>query len=278
MPPGADAVAQARALLQQLRALAAQHDQVLSTYESQLDAMVAAGPSKLSAKAPNKRPLLSEPEGPEAKKQRLVAEQHQRRNALWHECYKVLDRCRRNQKAEAFKKPVDPIRMKIPDYPLLVKNPMDLQTVGEKLKLRVYKDPAEFAADMRLIWDNAVIYNGRTHVVGLAAQAMSEFFEKAWGPLQVDKQWGIMLKQEDLAREVGGRGWVLGSAPSGAGLDAAGEAEQGRGGSRGRAWRFEPEQVAAASRCCCASLFDRAAGPCLNSSYRPSRPNTVLPC
>jgi hypothetical protein len=203
MPPGADAVAQARALLQQLRALAAQHDQVLSTYESQLDAMVAAGPSKLSAKAPNKRPLLSEPEGPEAKKQRLVAEQHQRRNALWHECYKVLDRCRRNQKAEAFKKPVDPIRMKIPDYPLIVKHPMDMQTVGEKLKHRVYKDPAEFAADMRLIWHNAQLYNPPAHPVAAAALTMSEFFERAWAPLQVEKQWAVQQQEEDLTREVG---------------------------------------------------------------------------
>jgi hypothetical protein len=215
MPPGADAVAQARALLMQLRSLASQHDQVLSSYERQLEAMVAAGPSKLT-KAPNKRPMMSEPEGPEAKKQRIMAEQTQRRNALWHECYKVLDRCRRNQKAEAFKKPVDPIRMKIPDYPLVVKNPMDLQTVGEKLKLRVYKEPADFAADMKLIFDNAMLYNGRTHPVGANALAMIEFFDKAWVPLQIEKQWQIQLQQEDIAREVRGVGSGSGRAGWGA--------------------------------------------------------------
>jgi hypothetical protein len=213
MPPGADAVAQARALLGQLRALAAQHDEVLSAYERQLEAMVAAGPSKLSAKAPNKRPLM-EPEGPEAKKARILGEQQQRRNQLWHECYKVLDRCRRNQKAEAFKKPVDPVRMKIPDYPLVVKNPMDLTTVGEKLKIRVYKDPGEFAADVRLIWDNALLYNGRNHPVGVNAAAMSDFFEKAWAPLALEKQWAIQMQQEELAREVcvwGGGGGCSGT-------------------------------------------------------------------
>jgi hypothetical protein len=206
MPPGADAVAQARALLNTLRTLASQHEQVLAAYERQLDAISAGGTgggAKLNKPPANKRPLApSEPEGPEAKKARLLAEQQQRRNALWHECYKVLDRCRRNQKAEAFKKPVDPIRMRIPDYPLVVKNPMDLQTVGEKLKLRVYKEPSEFAGDMRLIWDNAALYNGRTHPVGVAATAMSEFFEKAWGPLQIEKAWRIQVQQEELAREV----------------------------------------------------------------------------
>ncbi|KAI8463857.1 MAG: hypothetical protein J3K34DRAFT_388846 [Monoraphidium minutum] len=201
MAPGADAVAQARALLGQLRTLAAQHEQVLAAYERQLDVITAGGASKLAQRAPNKRPLTSEPEGPEAKKQRLLAEQTARRNALWHECYKVLDRCRRNQKAEAFKKPVDPIRQKIPDYPTIVKNPMDLGTVGEKLKLRVYKDPADFAGDMRQIWDNAALYNGAAHPVGICALAMSEFFEKAWGPLQIEKQWAIQLQQEEIARE-----------------------------------------------------------------------------
>jgi hypothetical protein len=205
MPPGADAVAQARALLNTLRLLASQHEQVLAAYERQLDVITAGGAAKLAKAPANKRPLPGpplEPEGPEAKKARLLAEQQQRRNALWHECYKVLDRCRRNQRAEAFKKPVDPIRMKIPDYPLVVKNPMDLQTAGEKLKLRVYKDPGEFAADMRLIWDNALLYNGRNHPVGLNALAMSEFFEKAWGPLQVEKAWAVQVQQEELAREV----------------------------------------------------------------------------
>jgi hypothetical protein len=204
MAPGPEAIAQARALLAQLRSLAAQHDEVLASYERQLEAMVAAGPSKLGAKAPNKRPLL-EPEGPEAKKQRIVQEQFQRRQQLWHECYKILERCRRNQKAEAFKKPVDFVRLRIPDYPLVVKHPMDLQTVGEKLKNKLYQEPNEFAADMRLIWDNAIAYNGRAHFVGANALAMSEFFDKAWMQTQIDKQWAVLMQQEELSREVGGR-------------------------------------------------------------------------
>lgn len=201
MPPGADAVAQARALLNTLRTLASQHEQVLAAYERQLDAITSGGGGAKLAKAPaHKRPPPppSEPEGPEAKKARLLADHLARRGNMWHECYKVLDRCRRNGKAEAFKKPVDPIRMKIPDYTSVVKNPMDLQTVGERLKARLYKDPGEFAADLRLIWDNAQLYNGKTHPVGAAAVAMSEFFEKAWGPLQLEKAWAVQVQQEEM--------------------------------------------------------------------------------
>lgn len=182
MPPGADALAQARALLNTLRTLAAQHEMVLAAYERQLDIITAgggpgAGGSKISKAPANKRPLLpglppgADLDGPEAKKGRVVAMQQARRNALWEECYRVLERCRRNSKAEAFKKPVDYVRMKIPDYPNVVKEPMDLQTVGEKLKLRVYKDPGEFAYDMRLIWTNAELYNGK---VGGAPRAGAE--------------------------------------------------------------------------------------------------------
>jgi hypothetical protein len=221
MPPGADAVAQARALLNTLRTLAAQHEQVLAAYERHLDVITSGGAAKLAKAPANKRPppAPTEPEGPEAKKARLLAEQQAQRNTLWHECYKVLDRCRRNQRAEAFKKPVDPIKLKIPDYPTVVKNPMDLQTVGDKLKLRAYKEPGEFAADMRQIWDNAMLYNGRHHPIGANAVAMSEFFEKAWGPLQVEKHWAIQLQQEELALQVGragkgiavlGKRWCLG--------------------------------------------------------------------
>jgi hypothetical protein len=199
-PVGPDAVAHARHLLAELRALAAQHQQVLSSYEGQLEAMVAAGPSKLSSRAPNKRPLAAEPEGPEAKRQRIFAEQQKRREELWKVCERAHDRCRKNQKAEAFKKPVDYERLRIPDYPFVIKVPMDLSTVDRKLKMRQYKDPGEFADDMRLIWTNAITYNGRLHPVGANAVAMADYFEKQWAPHQVEKQWAILMQQEELAR------------------------------------------------------------------------------
>lgn len=216
MSPVTDAVAQAKGILGQLRSLASQHEDVLAAYERQLEAMVAAGPSKISSKSgPNKRPAAPAPppEGPEAKRQRILAEQAQRREKVWAECSKLLERCRRNQKAEVFKRPVDYVRLRIPDYPIVVKQPMDLQTCGEKLKSRAYRDPGEFAADVRLIWSNAVAYNGPHHPVGQSANAMSDYFEKAWAPLQLEKAWAIHMQQEELAAAAL-RGDNLDSMPS----------------------------------------------------------------
>jgi hypothetical protein len=47
----------------------------------------------------------------------------------------------------------------IPDYFLIVKHPMDLGTVQDKLKRNLYPTPDEFAADMRLVFSNCRLYN-----------------------------------------------------------------------------------------------------------------------
>ena len=46
----------------------------------------------------------------------------------------AMETQRRNSRAEYFKKPVDYVRMRIPDYPIIVKRPMDLGTVNENLR------------------------------------------------------------------------------------------------------------------------------------------------
>jgi hypothetical protein len=47
----------------------------------------------------------------------------------------------------------------IPDYFLIVKHPMDLGTVQDKLKRSLYGTAEEFAADMRLVFSNCRLYN-----------------------------------------------------------------------------------------------------------------------
>lgn len=55
------------------------------------------------------------------------------------------------------------------DYLQVVKVPMDLGTIRSKLAKNEYKKAAEFARDVRLVWDNCKLYNqvadGRTTVV-----------------------------------------------------------------------------------------------------------------
>lgn len=45
------------------------------------------------------------------------------------------------------------------DYLQVVKIPMDLGTIRNKLSKNEYKKPVEFARDVRLVWDNCKLYN-----------------------------------------------------------------------------------------------------------------------
>ena len=51
-----------------------------------------------------------------------------------------------------FSKPVDWKKLQLHDYPKLIKQPMDLGTVGEKLGRNAYPRLEDFANEVRLVW------------------------------------------------------------------------------------------------------------------------------
>ena len=58
------------------------------------------------------------------------------------------------------------MELKIPDYPLIVKNPMDFTTISTKLKDHKYERIQEFMEDMELVFYNCRVYNGIENDVG----------------------------------------------------------------------------------------------------------------
>ena len=52
---------------------------------------------------------------------------------------KILDDLWETDELELFRKPVEYKKLNLIDYPLLIKNPMDLSTVRKKLKQNKYK-------------------------------------------------------------------------------------------------------------------------------------------
>lgn len=76
---------------------------------------------------------------------------------------------RSDPQADAFAVPVNWRQLGIPDYPSIVKNPMDLQTLdakvrgehigegGQRFKGYAYCD--EFLADLALVWSNCKLFN-----------------------------------------------------------------------------------------------------------------------
>lgn len=67
--------------------------------------------------------------------------------------------------AEPFRQPVDTVELGIPDYPAIVKNPMDLSTIKKKLTTGQYSDPWQYIDDVWLMFKNAWLYNTKNSYV-----------------------------------------------------------------------------------------------------------------
>lgn len=54
-----------------------------------------------------------------------------------------------------FRVPVDPVALNIPNYTLIIKEPMDLQTAEQNLKNKLYLTASQFHADIKKIIKNS---------------------------------------------------------------------------------------------------------------------------
>jgi E1A/CREB-binding protein len=76
-------------------------------------------------------------------------------------CIPLLDNMMKAPNGFIFSQPVDPIALNIPDYYEIVKIPMDLGSVKKRLEVGGYRDYKNFARDVQLVFDNAMLYNPR---------------------------------------------------------------------------------------------------------------------
>ncbi|KAF1329179.1 Histone acetyltransferase, partial [Globisporangium splendens] len=75
-----------------------------------------------------------------------------------------------------FSSPVDPVALGIPNYFKIIRRPMDLGTIKKKLDLGIYKNIHQFAADVRLTFNNAKTYNSEEQdVYNLAKDMLADF-------------------------------------------------------------------------------------------------------
>jgi len=75
-----------------------------------------------------------------------------------------------------FKDAVDPVELGIPEYFDIVENPMDLTLVVNKLEDGAYKDIGSFERDTKLVFENAILFNGADSDVGSMAQGLLDLF------------------------------------------------------------------------------------------------------
>ena len=91
---------------------------------------------------------------------------------------KAIQNIRRSNDAKPFLLPVDPVALNIPNYPNVVKKPMDLRTMEEKLKTDQYLSVELFRSDFDQIVQNTVLFNGHEHIVTKNAIALKNVFER----------------------------------------------------------------------------------------------------
>ncbi|CAF4812065.1 unnamed protein product, partial [Rotaria sp. Silwood2] len=82
-----------------------------------------------------------------------------------------------------FRQPVDPIALNIPDYSIIIKHPMDISTMSNKLLRGEYKTPLEFCNDAWLMFNNAWLYNKKGTSIYKMCTKLSEIFVKAIDPV-----------------------------------------------------------------------------------------------
>jgi hypothetical protein len=97
-----------------------------------------------------------------------------------------------------FNDEVDPVALNIPDYRKIIRHPMDLGTVKQKLLAALYKNDREFANDVRLVFANAIRYNPPTHFVHALAKQMATEFEAEFAKV-VDRRQ--LKRQQERAHE-----------------------------------------------------------------------------
>jgi len=93
-------------------------------------------------------------------------------------CNNIIQSLKKHFFAGPFKNPVDVVALKIPDYLVIIKEPMDLSTVERNLRNDRYGSPNQFGADVRKIWKNAQIYNAEGSDIYKMATELSNYFEK----------------------------------------------------------------------------------------------------
>lgn len=92
--------------------------------------------------------------------------------SIARKCMPLVKKLMNHEYGWVFKDAVDPVELGIQDYFDIVEHPMDLTLVANKLEDGAYKDIASFDLDTKLVFENAILFNGEDSDVGLMAKEL----------------------------------------------------------------------------------------------------------
>jgi hypothetical protein len=105
-------------------------------------------------------------------------------DGLLSSCVEILDDLCCHPISDIFLNPVDPDLDNVPTYLDVVKHPSDLGTVRQRLLSHTYATIDDFERDVNQIWENAILFNGRTSLIGAMAARLGHIFQKRMAPLR----------------------------------------------------------------------------------------------
>ena len=91
-------------------------------------------------------------------------------------CEEILEKVENHRSADPFKEPV--LDLYVPDYSQVIKHPMCLQTISEKITQGIYRSAIEFDQDMNLIFTNCETYNKPNSPISRTANNLRSFYRK----------------------------------------------------------------------------------------------------
>ena len=133
-------------------------------------------PRPSTAPAPAPAPVAPKPE----------SHRTQRTPPHIQKCHELLKELSKLPQGVFFQEPVDYVKLNIPDYPSIIKQPMDFRTVKNNLDNGAYPTADAFAAHVRQVFSNATTYNqSPAHPVHVAATILATRFEERYRQMLV---------------------------------------------------------------------------------------------
>ncbi|KAL4036618.1 hypothetical protein IC575_000178 [Cucumis melo] len=120
-------------------------------------------------------------------------------------CAQILNKLMKQKYGLIFNKPVDVVGLGLHDYYDIIKHPMDLGTVKSTLSKNLYDSPLEFAEDVRLTFNNAMMYNPKGHEVHVLAEQWLAKFEEMFLP--VSRKLGALKQPDPYEEELQSSSW-----------------------------------------------------------------------
>ncbi|KAA8545690.1 hypothetical protein F0562_020859 [Nyssa sinensis] len=120
-------------------------------------------------------------------------------------CRQVLTKLMKHKHSWIFNKPVDAASMGLHDYHQIIKHPMDLGTVKSNFGKNLYCTAIDFAADVRLTFNNAMLYNPKGDEVYVMAEQLLARFEELFRPINQKLEGDH--KDHVFADELQGSSW-----------------------------------------------------------------------